>query len=75
MGLEYAGMGVTGTSLVMPNDPFHEEASVLGVWRCSALRNTDSYEEVSPYLGSILKAPLFVLTIHFSLFITEYLII
>jgi len=64
-------MGVTGTSLVMPNNPFHEEANVLGVWRWGALRNADLYEEVSPYLGLSFKGTAFVLTIRFSLFIAE----
>ena len=66
-------MGVTGTSLVTPNDPFYEEANVLGVWRWGALRNADSYEEVSLHLRLSLKSPLFVFTIRFSLFITEHL--
>jgi hypothetical protein len=68
-------MGVTAMILVMPNDPFHKEANVLGVWWWGALRNAYIYEEVSPHLGLSLKAPLFVFTIRFSLFIMEYLLI
>jgi hypothetical protein len=66
-------MGITGTSLVTPNDPLYEKASVLGMWRWGAVRNADSNAEVSPYLGLSLKAPLFVFTIRFSLFIPEHL--
>jgi hypothetical protein len=68
-------MGVIGTSLITPNNLFHEEANILGVWRWGALRNAYLYEEVSPYPGLSLHALLFVSIVCFSLFITEYLLI
>jgi len=66
-------MGVTGASPVTPNDPFHEEANVLGVWRWGALRNAYSYEEVSTHTELSLQALLFIFIIRISLFITKYL--
>ncbi len=66
-------MGVARTSLVTPNDPLYEEANVLGVWRWVPMRNAYFYEQVSSYPGLSLKQLLFVSTIRFSLFITEYL--
>ncbi len=66
-------MGVTGTSLVTPNDPFYKEANILGMWRWGALRNAYLYAEVRPHPELSLKVLLFVFIFCFSLFITEYL--
>ena len=55
-------MGVTGTSLVTPNDPFYDKANVLRVWGGGALRNAYIHVQVSPR-GAQLHAPLLAFTI------------
>jgi hypothetical protein len=71
--LKYTSMGIIGTSLITLNAPLYEKASLLGIWRWGVVRKANSYEEVSPHLRLSLKAPLFVFTIRFSLFIPEHL--